>query len=154
MTYRCEATSTEAVVQLIAASYLRHGYYWYVTGRIPNNKEPGLVDRKLIEKYDIDITEWQRSRRRKQGLANAQYLRHDRWFILMLTDGHHALRAPVANGGEGEQLKDCRRVPIRFDGYAISYRRSGIEKIRLWLNQVACPRSNGCRHLFLAQGTF
>ena len=44
----------------------------------------------------------------------------------MLTDGHHALRAPVAKGGEGEHLKDCRRVPIHFDGYAISYRRSGI----------------------------
>ena len=27
MVYRCEAQSPEAVVQLIAASYLRHGFY-------------------------------------------------------------------------------------------------------------------------------
>lgn len=128
MKYRCETTSPAAVVQLIAASYLRHGYYWFVTGRIPDNKSPETVDRKLIAKYGIDISEWQRSRRRKQGVANAQYIRHDRWFILMLTAGHHTLRQPVNKGGEGEHLQDCRRVPIRFAGYAISYRRSGVAK--------------------------
>ena len=126
MKYRCEAISPEAVVQLIAASYLRHGYYWYVTGRIPDSKSATSVDRKLIDKYGIDITEWQRSRRRKQGIANAHYLRYDRWFVLMLTEGHHALRAPARKGGEGEHLKDVRRTPLRFAGYAISYRRSGI----------------------------
>ncbi len=124
--YRCEASSPEAVVQLIAASYLRHGYYWYVTGKIPDGKPVDRVDRKLIDKYGIDISEWQRSKRRKSGIANAHYLRHDRWFILMLTAGHHPLRAPSKAGGEGEHLKDCRRVPIRFSGYSISYRRSGV----------------------------
>lgn len=126
MTYRCETTSIEAAVQLIAASYLRHGYYWYVTGSIPKSKTPASVDRKLVAKYGIDITEWQRTRRRKQGLANAHYLRHDHWFILLLSEGHHALRQPSAKGGEGEHLKDCRRVPIRIGGYSISYRRSGV----------------------------
>ncbi len=124
--YRCEASSPEAVVQLIAASYLRHGYYWYATGKIPDGKPPEPVDQKLIAKYGIEISEWQRSKRRKSGLANAQYLRYGQWFILMLTEGHHALHQPSANGGEGEHIKDCRRIPIRFSGYSISYRRSGI----------------------------
>ena len=124
--YRCEARSPEAVVQLIAASYLRHGYYWYVTGKIPDGKPPEAVDKKLIAKYGIDVSEWQRSKRRKSGLANSHYLRHCQWFILMLTEGHHALRSPTSAGGEGEQLKDCRRIPIRFAGYSISYRRSGV----------------------------
>ena len=124
--YRCEASSPEAVVQLIAASYLRHGYYWYVTGRIPDDKPPERVDDKLITKYGIDLTEWQRSKRRKSGLANAHYLRHGRWFILMLTEGHHALRSPARSGGEGEHIRDCRRIPIKFAGYSISYRRSGV----------------------------
>ncbi|MEO8269865.1 MAG: hypothetical protein ABI557_09095 [Aureliella sp.] len=126
MKYRCEATSIEAAVQLIAASYLRHGYYWYVTGSIPKGKPAEQVDHKLIAKYGLDLTEWQRTRRRKQGLANAHYLRHDRWFILLVTEGHHALRQPAAKGGEGEHLKDCRRVPIRVGSYSISYRRSGV----------------------------
>ncbi|TWU37515.1 hypothetical protein Q31b_43030 [Novipirellula aureliae] len=124
--YRCVAQSTEAVVQLIAASYLRHGYYWYVTGQIPERKNPESIDVKLIDKYGIDISTWQRSQRRKQGVANAQYLRHGRWFILMLTAGHHALRQPSSKGGEGERVMDCRRVPIRFAGYSISYRKSGV----------------------------
>ena len=118
--------SPEAVVQLIAASYLRHGYYWYVTGKIPDGKPPERVDQKLIAKYGIDVSEWQRSQRRKSGLANAHYLRHGHWFILMLTEGHHTLRSPTSAGGEGEHLKDCRRIPIRFAGYSISYRRSGV----------------------------
>ena len=113
-------------MQLIAASYLRHGYYWYVTGRIPDGKAPERVDDKLITKYGIDLTEWQRSKRRKSGLANAHYLRHGRRFILMLTEGHHALRSPARSGGEGEHIRDCRRIPIRFAGYSISYRRSGV----------------------------
>ena len=126
MKYRCEATSAEAIVQLIAASYLRHGYYWYVTGHIPERKSPATVDRKLIDKYGIDVTEWQRARRRQQGLANAQYLRFGHWFIFLLTEGHHALRAPASKGGEGETLQDFRRVPLRFQGYSISYRQSGV----------------------------
>lgn len=126
MAYRCEAASVESVVQLIAASYLRHGYYWYVTGSIPAGKDPHDVDRKLIAKYGIGVSDWERASRKKRGLANAQYLRYDRWFILLVTEGHHPLKAPAAKGGEGEQLRDCRRVPIRFEGYAISYRRAGI----------------------------
>lgn len=126
MAYRCEADSPESVVQLIAASYLRHGYYWYVTGAIPERKDPRDIDRKLVEKYGIDVSSWERSRRKKQGIANAQYLRFDRWFIILVTEGHHPLKAPTRAGGEKEQLRDCRRYPIRFHGYSISYRRAGV----------------------------
>ncbi len=126
MKYRYEAATPESVVQLIAASYLRHGYYWYVTGTIPKGKEPSQVDRKLIDKYGIDVSEWERTRRKKSGLANVQYIRFEHWFIIMVTEGHHPLKAPTRQGGEKEQLRDARRVPIRFHGYSISYRRSGI----------------------------
>ncbi|MFO0979103.1 MAG: hypothetical protein U0996_22020 [Planctomycetaceae bacterium] len=126
MTYRYEAQSPEAVVQLIAASYLRHGFYWYVTGSIPNGKDPGKIDRKLIAKYGIEVSEWQRRSRKQRGVANAHYLRYQRWFILMVSEGHHALKQPSAKGGEGEHLRDCRRNPIRFHGYSISYRRAGV----------------------------
>ncbi len=128
MKYRYEASSAEAVVQLIAASYLRHGYYWYITGQIPDRKSPAAVDQKLIDKYGIDVTEWQRARRRQQGLANAQYLRFGHWFIFLLTDGNHALRAPASKGGEGEKIQDFRRIPLRFHGYSISYRQSGVAR--------------------------
>ncbi len=125
MAYRYLAASPEGVVQLIAASYLRHGYYWYVTGRIKEGKDPLEVDRKLIAKYGIDISEWKRAQRKKRGLANVHYLRYGRWFILLATEGHHQLKQPASQGGEGHHVKDCRRQPIRFEGYSISYRRAG-----------------------------
>jgi len=89
--YPCEAQSPAAVVQLIAASYLRHGFYWYVTGSIPDGKDPAVIDRKLIVKYGIEVSEWERRHRKKRGVANAHYLRHQYWFILLVSEGHHAL---------------------------------------------------------------
>lgn len=119
--YRCVATSPAGLVQQVAVSYLRHGYWYYVTGQIPESKDPETVDRKLLTKYDIDITERQRAYRKQQGLANMQYIRFERWFILLITDGHHPFKQE-----EKQQIRDCRRHPIKFSGYSISYRRSGL----------------------------
>jgi len=119
--YRCVATSAAGLVQQVAVSYLRHGYWFYVTATIPANKDPEAVDRKLIAKYEIDITERQRAYRKQRGLANMQYIRFEHWFILLITDGHHPFKQE-----EKQQIRDCRRHPIKFEGYSISYRRSGL----------------------------
>lgn len=121
MPYRCVASSSEGLVQQVAVSYLRHGYWWYTTGRIPPGKDARLVDRKLIEKYGIDQTERQRAYRKQRGLANMQYIRFEDWFLLLVTEGHHSFKQK-----ERGQIRDCRRNPIRFEGYSISYRRSGV----------------------------
>jgi hypothetical protein len=44
MQYRAVATSVEGFVQQIACCYLRHGYWFYATGRIPDGKDVGKVD--------------------------------------------------------------------------------------------------------------
>ena len=119
--YRCVATSPEGLVQQVAVSYLRHGYWFYVTGRIKPGKDPTLVDRKLIAKYGIDINEREKADRKRRGLANMQYIRHGNRFVLLATGGHHAFKQQERN-----QIRDCRRHPIRFEGYSISYRRSPI----------------------------
>lgn len=121
MPYRCVASSPEGLVQQVAVSYLRHGYWWYVTGRIPDGKDPARVDRKLIEKYGIDLTDRQRAHRKRNGLANMQYIRYANWFLLLVTEGHHPFKQQ-----ERHRIRDCRRNPIKFEGYSISYRRSGI----------------------------
>ena len=108
----------------MAVSYLRHGYWWYVTGRIPNGKDPEVVDHKLIAKYDIDLTDRQRAHRKQRGLANMQYIRYGNWFLLLVTEGNHAFKQQ-----ERSRIRDCRRYPIRFEGYSISYRRSGITPV-------------------------
>ncbi|WP_339888548.1 hypothetical protein [Rhodopirellula europaea] len=126
MGYRSEIDSPEGMVQLIAANFLRHGYYWYVTGRVPTGKSAKTIDAKLIEKYGIDVSAWERTRRKKAGIANAKYVRFQDWFILLVTEGHHPIKQPEHQGGEKSQLRDCRRVPIKFRGYSISYRRGRI----------------------------
>ncbi|MEQ1826063.1 MAG: hypothetical protein ABL921_08955 [Pirellula sp.] len=115
------ATTPEGLVQQVAVCYLRHGYWYYVTGRIPAGKDLDTVDQKLIAKYEIDLTERQRAYRKKRGFANMQYIRYGRWFLLMATDGHHSFKQDEKN-----QIRDCRRHPIKFEGYSISYRRSGL----------------------------
>jgi hypothetical protein len=120
MQYRAVATSVEGFVQQIACCYLRHGYWFYVTGRIPEDKEPAVVDSKLIEKYGINVSESTRSRRKKSGIANLQYLRYDRLFVILATKGKHRFFED-----EAAQIRDIRRVPLKFAGYSISYRRGG-----------------------------
>lgn len=132
MRYRCVATSPEGLVQQVAVSYLRHGYWWYVTGRLPKGKDPVALDRKLVAKYGIDLSERQRATRKSKGLANMQYIRYENWFLLLATEGHHPFKSQ-------EQIRDCRRHPIRFEGYSISYRRAGVTP-----KGTASPKWHAC----------
>ena len=61
--YRCVTTSVEGFVQQVAVQYLRHAYWFYVAGKIPDGKDPAAVDVKLIKKYGIDVSRWDRARR-------------------------------------------------------------------------------------------
>jgi hypothetical protein len=108
------------MIQLLACNYLPHGYWFYVTGQVPDDKEPQLVDAKLIEKYGIAVSRAARSRQKQLGHANMHYLRHGRRFILLATHGKHCFFDE-----EATCIRDARRTPIRFAGYAISYRRGG-----------------------------
>lgn len=120
MQYRAEATSIEGFVQQIACCYLRHGYWFYVAGWIPQGKDPKAVDEKLIAKYGIAISESTRARRKKAGHANLQYIRHERFFVILATKGEHRFFTE-----EGSRVRDIRRVPVKYAGYSISYRRGG-----------------------------
>jgi hypothetical protein len=123
MPYRAEATSVEGFVQQIACSYLRHGYWFYVTGRIPAGKDPRAVDEKLIAKYGIAVSESTRARRKQAGRANLQYLRHERFFVILATQGVHPFFSE-----EGSAIRDIRRLPLSYAGYSISYRRGGLTR--------------------------
>ncbi len=120
MQYRAEATSVEGFVQQIACCYLRHGYWFYVSGTIPAHKDARVVDDKLIAKYGIAVSESTRARRKRAGQSKLQYLRHDRFFVLMATKGNHRFFDE-----EGNRIRDIRRVPVRYGGYSISFRRGG-----------------------------
>ena len=145
MEYRCEVTSVAGFVQQVAVAYLARGYWFYVAGQIPAHKDPQTVDRKLIEKYRIDTPRWERVRRKKAGLANMQYIRRERFFLLMATHGEHHFFEDEAG-----QIRDARRVPVKFGGYSIGHRnghasvridRGTYQQLRVSLTDMAVRRS-------------
>lgn len=120
MSYRHEATSVTGFVQQLACHYLPHGFRWYVTGVIPEHKNPANTDKKILATYGINISKRQRARNKELGRANLHYLRFDRFFVIIASEGRHEFFER-----EGDRIRDIRRVPIRFWGYSISYRRGG-----------------------------
>ena len=123
MSYRCEAKSRDAfVAQLVR--YVSSGHYFYLTGVIPEQKDPRRIDAKLLGLYDIDRPKWKRQRRYLKKLAGIHYLRHQRFWVIILTKGeHHAIYRD-----HGGKLLDIRRTALKFRGYSIRYSYSQAEK--------------------------
>lgn len=120
MPYRCVATSVQGFIQQLAVSYIARGYWFYVTGFIPSRKEPTAVDAKLVARFGVELSEWARARRKRAGHASIQYLRHQRFFVLLATHGHHPFFEHESN------FRDVRRTPLKYGGYSVSYRHSTV----------------------------
>ena len=144
--YPCVASCQDGFVQQLALYYLKNHYRYYVSGFIPEGKDPAQVDVKLLRKYRVAIDKWERHRRKKAGLANVQYLRHDRRFLVLATDpfGKH----PFFEEEQG--IRDAREVPIRVGEYELSYRggrvwvriaRDRLKALRAYLLDIATRRS-------------
>lgn len=120
--YECEATTLEGFIQQLAVSYVGRGYWWYVTGQIPDDKVPADVDQKLIERYDITWKKWERARRKELGLANLQYIRFRNFFVILASEGEHVFKQR-----EASRIQDVRRKGIQFGGYLISFRNGHVQ---------------------------
>lgn len=120
MEYRCIATSVTGFVQQLVSCYLPHGYWFYVSGIIPPGKDPEAVDEKLLAKYGIGMSRSSRARRKAVGIANVHYLRYQRRFFLLATHGFHPFY-----DNEIKNIRDARRIPIKFEGYSISVAKGG-----------------------------
>ena len=108
-----EVPSLAAFVQQLSVSLVGQGYWFYVTGEIPPGKDPGTIDRKLVEKYGAAVSKWARARRKAAGRANVRYVRHRRFFVLVATPGEHEF-FELEPG-----FQDVRRRPIKYGGYSI-----------------------------------
>jgi len=115
--FPCIATSLQGFVQQLAVSYVAHGYWFYVTGFVPEGKDPAAIDRKLIDRYQIGLSKWAKARRKQNGAANLQYIRHGRFFVLLATHGRHPFFEH-----EARVIRDVRHVSIKHGGYSVSFR--------------------------------
>lgn len=143
--YRCRAVLLPGFIQQLAVAYVAHGYWFYVPGWVPFDKDVEAVDRKLIEKYGIDLSKWERARRKKAGLANLHYLRHGRTFILIATHGQHRFFEE-----EASVICDIRRSPFKVGGYSVSHRnghasvriaQESYKRLKAYLTDLAPRRS-------------
>lgn len=134
--YNCEAVSVPAFIQQLT-NLISHGYWFYVTGEVPAGKDVEKIDAKIIHKYGLELTPWQRSRKKKAGSANVAYLRFGRRWVILSTKGQHrffeSVHAPARLAGESlrdvhgqeQRIADIRERSIKFFDYAISYKEGG-----------------------------
>ena len=123
--YRCEPTTITGFIQKLAVDYVARGYWFYFEGYLPEQKDPHVIDEKLIGRYGIDLSYYARCRRKRAGSAAMQYLRHERFYLLLATHGRHQFF-----DDHGTRVRDVRRVPIKFHGYSVSY-RNGHASVRI-----------------------
>jgi hypothetical protein len=117
--YRYECGTVEGFIQQLAVSYVARGYWFYVSGIIPEGKEPLRTDEKLMTQYGVRVSKWTRARKRKAGQASVHYLRHGRFWVIVATHGEgHFFTA------EGSGVRDFRKQPLVYHGYSVSSRRS------------------------------
>jgi hypothetical protein len=151
MRYRCEALSLEGFIQQIAVNYVPHGYWFYVTGRLRPGRDWRAVDARIVAKYGIALSPWQRARRKRAGAASLQYIRFEEFFVILATEGRHAFHAE-----ERAAIRDLRETPLKFAGYSVS-RRGGHAHVRIeqqtyqdlkaWLTGCAARKSKAALEL-------
>jgi hypothetical protein len=120
MEYRYLTHSVGGFIQQLAVCYLQRGYWFYVSGDIPSGKDSARIDHKLLGQYEINLSKYQRCRRKKYGQANIQYLRYQNTFLLLATQGEHAFFA------QEQDVKDMRRFPIKCFGYSITFKNGHV----------------------------
>ncbi len=117
--YRYECSTVEGFIQQLAVAYVARGYWFYVSGVIPDRKEPIKTDEKILTQYGVRISKWARARKKKAGQSNIHYLRHGRFWVLVATHGEGLFFT-----SEGANVRDFRKQPLVYHGYSVSSRRS------------------------------
>lgn len=121
--------SLDGLICYLASSLICRGYWFYTVTRIPAGKDPHRIDVKLIARYEANQSRWRRAHRKATGRANVRYLRFENVVLLIATAGESPFFA-------AERPKDCRRSPLKFGGYSLSF-RNGHTSVRIERRQYA-----------------
>ena len=124
MAYRCVARNQDAFVQQIVR-YSNAGYRFYVFGDVKGGRNGEEIDARLIEKFSIDKSAQARSRAKKRGEANLQYLRHGKFWVILATEGRHKFFDTHRRKSGEKEWYDLRRKALNVGPYAISSKLDG-----------------------------
>lgn len=103
--YQCQ--SWQGLIQMLTYLISR-GYYYYCITEFPEQKRERwtAIDSKLIDRYSVDLSKWQRARRKKDGRANYYYLRWESISLVLHTSGE------LDRNLWGDIFCDVRKRPI------------------------------------------
>lgn len=121
MIYQYLANSVGGFIQQTAVCYVQRGYFFYVIGQLPKDKNIFEIDQKLLNKYQISLSKDQRYRRKKEGLGNVQYIRCENTFLLLANSGKH-----LFFDEEKTVIQDVRKTPIKVFGYSIKWEKEKV----------------------------
>lgn len=143
-----EVQSVDGFVAQVV-NLITHGYRYYFTGTIKPGKDRAALDQRMVANYEADLPKWTRERRKRAGKANLRYLRYEGFFIVLATEGE----APRFWAEDRDRIRDVRNVPLRFEGYSISYRRGGYAKMTTHEKQQRTEQWEAFREAFAAGRT-
>lgn len=117
---QCQSPTVEAFIERAVQLSMR-GYTRNFTGEIPEHVNREGVDAKITGKYGLrTISKASRARRKARGFSNLFYFRHERFFIVMATEGELEKRI----GGE-DPWKSLFERPLVYGPYELLLRREG-----------------------------
>lgn len=124
-------TNIHMFVQRIADNVVKYGYRKYVTGTIPEGRDPLEVDAKILAKYGINVSRWSRYRRKEKGQASIHYARHQEFFVMFApAQGEHRWydleqwQSEAQLREHGSKIRDIASKPLARGGYTISLKHS------------------------------
>lgn len=105
--YLCQ--SWQSLIQMVVY-YVSRGYLHYCITLFPTIKQDRWesIDQKLMTRYHIGLSKWQKARRKHQGFANFVYLRWGCISIILHTAGNFE-SMKIA-----DVFHDIRRAPIHL----------------------------------------
>ena len=138
MAYRCEAKSVDGFLAQVGR-LVGSGHYFYFAATLRADKDPQNLDRKLIDRWDLDKPAWKREARRRGAAPNIHYLRYKRFYVLLATHGKGEGGIPHPFFVEYQRtLGDIRKNALRFCGYSIRYpvsRQTGSRRLFVRLDK-------------------
>lgn len=105
-----------SLVRYLASNLLNRGYYFYSHSWLPEGIDVGLIDAKLLMKFDSHLTKEKQYRLRKAGRSTVRYLRCGRLCLFLATRGKSAFF-------EKEAWKDARSESLNLYGYSLRVNR-------------------------------
>ena len=122
--YRYEAKNIDGFLSQLVRYIANGGHYFYIRVRVPEGKDPTATAEKLLDRYDIRKSRWQRKRRHLKETASIHLLKYQEVIVVILTKGKHE----KFYADHHSQVQDIRRTALKIFGYSVRYGFSEIEK--------------------------